>query len=111
MNSESFHVKLIHFTLDQTKLLNRNQRLIIYPTNDFKDYLNRIVSRFGDDIELILASFLHQSEKHLTTFIDINYTSENGKIRTMLVETHIFIFRRIKNNEGQYIFIPKEDII
>ena len=63
-----------------------------------------------------IKSFVYTIKKYkievrpLTTFMEIQYPSATGTIRNMLVETHIFIFHRIKE-DGLYKFIPNKEML
>ena len=109
--SEYFHIFVLHFSRDQTKLLNKpNERLLIYPPPDIYPYLSRISKRYNGDSIIIIAELLHQSDKHLSTFTEFPYPTTAGTIRNMLVETHIFTFHRIKEDEI-YKFVPNKEIL
>jgi len=109
--SEYFHISVLHMSRDQTKLLNKpNERLLIYPPPDFHPYLTQISKRYNGDPIIIIAELLHQSDKHLSTFTEIPYTTAAGTGRNMLVETHIFTFHRIKEDEI-YKFVPNKEIL
>lgn len=108
--SEYFQIRVIHLTKDQAKLLNKpNQRLLVYPSSDFAPYLTEITKTYKGNCAVIIAELLHQADKYLTTFTDTQYTTASGNIRSMLVETHIFIFHRTKE-DGLYKFVPKESL-
>ena len=94
--SEYFQVRVLHLTKDQTKLFNKpNQGLTIYHPEDFKPYLTHF-SEKNKDCMSIITELLHQADKHLSTFTDSFYVTQRGEPKTMLVETHIFIFHRVK---------------
>lgn len=109
--SEYFQIRVIHLTKDQSKLLNKpNQRLLVYPPADFKPYLTEITKTYNGDCTVIIAELLHQADKNLTTFTDTQYITASGTVRNMLVETHIFIFHRTKE-DGLYKFVPSKEML
>ena len=111
MEPEYFQIRVLHLFRDQAKILNKqNQRLLVYPPDDFKPYLTEISKKYKGDCTIIIAELLNQADKHLTTFTEIQYTSATGNIRNMLVETHIFIFHRIKDDK-EYRFVPNKEIL
>ena len=110
--SEYFKIRILHLTTDQSKTVGKpTQRLIIYPTKDFTPYISRISQKYKGDAVGIITELLYQSDKHLTTFTEVPYSSVSGNMRNILVETHIFIFRRIKGDNGDMLFQPKKDMI
>ena len=108
--SEYFQVRVLHLSKNQMKIHNTNQQLAVYPPEDFKLYANYIVEKCSDDCLTVIAELLHQSDKHMSTFTDIPYKTPEGSSRTMMVETHIFLFHRTKN-DGKYVFVPRKGIL
>nr|QBK85949.1 MAG: hypothetical protein LCMAC101_05440 [Marseillevirus LCMAC101] len=62
------------------------------------------------DCTIAIAELLHQSDKHTSTFTDAPYTTPGGRSLTMPIETHIFLFHRVKGNDGKYSFVPKDGL-
>jgi len=110
--SEYFRISVLHLTRDQSKILGKpKQRLIIHPVKDFFPYLTQVSQKYKGDSLNIIAELLYQSDKHLTTFTEVPYSSVSGNMRNILVETHVFIFHRIKGDNGDMFFQPKKDMI
>lgn len=106
--SEYFKIRVLHLTHDQSKTVGRpTQRLIIHPTRDFIPYLTQVSQKYKGDSVGVISELLYQSDKHLTTFTEVPYPSTSGNIRHIIVETHIFIFHRIKGDDGNMAFHPK----
>ena len=70
-----------------------------------------ISAKCKGDCITVIAELLHQADKHIFTFTDSPYMSPGGRFLTAPIETHVFLFHRIKGEDGKYRFVPKEGLI
>ena len=109
--NEYFQIHVLHVSKQQSKIIgNKNEYLIVYPPDDFKPYMSYISEKHKRNCVTIIGELLHQSDKHISTFTDFLYQSLES-VKTIPIETHIFIFHRTKGDNGEYSFVPKKDLL
>lgn len=88
-------IKVLHYTSQQLKLLNRNASLFIdSPPEHTKKYLESLLKSCNGDISKVLGNLLARSGNHMQTFSEFPYeTVSGGEVKVVQVLTYIYVFK------------------
>ncbi len=108
--SATFHLKVLHYTSDQVRLLKRKECLWVEPPPaDFEPHLQHLLKKSQNQISAFLAHLLYQSDKHLEGFTEFSYEiTPGGAMGHTQVKTYIFLFKRPSNNNVIEPFILED---